>query len=46
MTDCSRRRLLLGATALPGALALAGCSGGLPPLPGSGSPGICIDPSE
>lgn len=46
MTDCSRRRLLLGATALPGALALAGCSGGLPPLPGSRSPGNCLDPSE
>lgn len=50
MTDCSRRRLLLGATALPVPMALAGCSGGLPPLPGSRSPGICMglrgDPEE
>lgn len=46
MNDIARRRLLLGATALPGALALAGCSGGLPSLFGARSPGDCLDPSE
>lgn len=42
-----RRRWLLGAAALPGALALAGCGGiDLPFLPGPRAPGACLGPSE
>jgi len=42
-----RRRWLLGAAALPGTLALAGCGDiPLPFLPGSRDPGVCLGPSE
>lgn len=40
-----RRRWLLGAAALPTALMLAGCDGGIPFL-GGHEPGSCLPPSE
>lgn len=47
MTAFSRRRWLLGASALPAALMLPGCTGGgLPFLGGGRDPGKCLGPSE
>lgn len=46
MTRIARRRWLLGAAALPGALALAGCSQLRPPFLGGGAPGRCVEPGE
>ena len=49
MTRIARRRWLLGAAALPGALALAGCSDLRIPFLGGmsgGAPGRCVDPGE
>ena len=48
MSTITRRRWLLGAAALPGAVALAGCSTTDPPPPRTTgrSPGRCVDPSE
>lgn len=45
MTAFPRRRWLLGASALPAALMLAGC-GSLPFLGGRHEPGSCLPPSE
>lgn len=44
-TDLPRRRWLLGAAALPAALVLPGCTGGLP-MPPRHDPGACLPGSE